>query len=340
MNQATEKHSSLEIPTAVFSSGDPNGIGPEVLLKCLDTLDLSSLNPIVFGPTGYLHSLYRDLALTFDWSQVQLISAGEHPYPPRWGKPQREAGHNALESLRRAILCCREGGHRLLITSPVNKAALHEAGFNFPGQTEYVASFFSCDNPTMAFFSDQLKLMLATTHIPLAQVPEALTTELLIRKGRLFHEALVRVNLAEPRIAVCGLNPHASEGGLFGSEEERVIEPAVRVLNQTLEREVFCGPLPADSLFWRALRSEFDGVVALFHDQGLIPLKMVAFEDAVNVTLGLPITRCSPDHGTAFEIAGKAAADPGSMLAAVRWGLRLAGHYGLPQEQRRVRPGH
>jgi 4-hydroxythreonine-4-phosphate dehydrogenase len=165
--------------------------------------------------------------------------------------------------------------------------------------------------------------MLATTHIPLSQVSEVLNTEMLVHKCRLFRDTLQQLSSAEPRIAVCGLNPHASEGGLFGTEEELLIKPAVQELNRVLKREGFFGPLPADSLFWRAVQGEFHGVVALFHDQGLIPLKMVAFESAVNVTLGLPIIRCSPDHGTAFGIAGRGTANPGSMLAAVKWGLRL-----------------
>jgi 4-hydroxythreonine-4-phosphate dehydrogenase len=326
VNQATKDDSSLRPPTAVFSSGDPNGIGPEVLLKCLDTLDLSLVNPVVFGPGDYLMALYHDLGLSFDWRQVRLVSAGEYSYPPRWGELDREAGTIALESLKKAILFCRQEGVRLLVTAPVNKEALHDAGFEFPGQTEYVASFFDCDHPTMSFFSDKLKVMLATTHIPLCQVSEALNTEILVHKCQLFRDALRQLDSDEPRIAVCGLNPHASEGGLFGSEEELLIGPAVQQLNQVLKREVFFGPLPADSLFWRAVQGEFHGVVALFHDQGLIPLKLVAFDSAVNVTLGLPIVRCSPDHGTAFDIAGQAVADPGSMLGAVKWGLRLAGY--------------
>lgn len=270
-------------------------------------------------------ALYHDLGLSFDWRQVRLVSAGEYSYPPRWGELDREAGTIALESLKKAILFCRQEGVRLLVTAPVNKEALHDAGFEFPGQTEYVASFFDCDHPTMSFFSDKLKVMLATTHIPLCQVSEALNTEILVHKCQLFRDALRQLGSDEPRIAVCGLNPHASEGGLFGSEEELLIGPAVQQLNQVLKRKEFFGPLPADSLFWRAVQGEFHGVVALFHDQGLIPLKLVAFDSAVNVTLGLPIVRCSPDHGTAFDIAGQAVADPGSMLGAVKWGLRLAG---------------
>lgn len=329
VNQTTRNNSSLQATATVFSCGDPNGIGPEVLLKCLEASDLSYLNPILFGPPGYLKSLHRDLGLKFDWRNVQVNSVGEYPYPPRWGKLDREAGSVALESLERSILFCRQEGLPLLVTPPVNKEALHDAGFGFPGQTEFVASFFGCDNPTMAFFSDQLKVVLVTTHLPLIEVSEALNIEILVHKGQLFRDAFRRFGSVDPRIAVCGLNPHASEGGLFGKEEELLIEPAVRKLNQISNREIFFGPFPADSLFWRAIQGEFDGVVALFHDQGLIPLKMVAFDNAVNVTLGLPIIRCSPDHGTAFDIAGQGVADPGSMLAAIKWGLRLTGRAGM-----------
>jgi 4-hydroxythreonine-4-phosphate dehydrogenase len=176
----------------------------------------------------------------------------------------------------------------------------------------------------MSFFSETLKVLLVTTHIPLRDVSKELKPETIVHKSRLFRDAIRSITNSEPRIAVCGLNPHASEDGLFGNEERAVITPAIEQLNAASKGEVFFGPLPSDSVFWRALRGEFDGIVALFHDQGLIPLKMAAFDTAVNVTLGLPIIRCSPDHGTAFDIAGQGVANPSSMISTINWGQRLA----------------
>jgi 4-hydroxythreonine-4-phosphate dehydrogenase len=197
------------------------------------------------------------------------------------------------------------------------------AGFDHPGQTEYVGSFFGHSDPAMAFFSERLNVLLVTVHIGLKEVFEELTMERMVAKSKLFCLALKKLGTAHPHIAFCGLNPHASENGLFGDEEEDLIAPALAKLNGDLGRGTFLGPYPADTIFLKALNGEFDGVVAHYHDQGLIPLKLVAFDSAVNTTLGLPVVRVSPDHGTAFDIAGKGIADPGSMMAAIRCGIAL-----------------
>ena len=304
--------------------GDPHGVGPEVLLKALQhSLQDDAISPILFGAEDYLSKLYSALNLNFDWNRVRLVSVGRYPYPPRWGRIDETAGHLALEALRSATVFCREQKYPLLVTAPVNKAALNLTGFSDPGQTEYVGSFFESADPTMIFLSQKLKVLLTTVHISLRRMFEQLTVERLINRAVLFLSALQKLGTPYPRVAVCGVNPHASENGMFGDEEQDIVIPAMRQLEQRFGAGVFWGPFPPDTVFNRALDGEFDGVIAHYHDQGLIPFKLVAFSSGVNVTLGLPIVRTSPDHGTAFDIAGKGVADPGSMLAAVEWGLKL-----------------
>lgn len=316
--------SNGSLPIA-FSMGDPNGIGPEVLLKSLNhILQETTVSPVIAGDAHYLRGVYESLDLSFPFESLEIAEVCAAPYPPRWGTVEKRAGRVAGESLKRAVAICRERSYPLLVTPPVCKAALHLAGFTFPGQTEFVASFFPGCTPCMAFFSDRFHVVLATVHIPFQRILENLTVEVLLQKADLFIKALLLLCSKPPRVAVAGLNPHASEGGLFGSEEAVVLEPAVEELRQRFPQAEVSGPYPPDTVFLRALRGEFDGVVSLYHDQALIPLKLVAFDSAVNTTLGLPITRTSPDHGTAFEIAGQGKADPESMIAAIRWGLRLA----------------
>jgi 4-hydroxythreonine-4-phosphate dehydrogenase len=197
------------------------------------------------------------------------------------------------------------------------------AGFTEPGQTEFLGSFFESSDPTMAFLSEKLKVVLVTVHMALKDVFQEITPELIVARSTLFYRVLQRLGVETPRVAVCGLNPHASESGMFGSEEEDVILPAIEFLENTFGVGTFSGPFPPDTVFAKAVAGEFDGVVAQYHDQGLIPLKLIAFDSAVNTTLGLPIVRTSPDHGTAFDIAGKGVADPSSMISAVEWGLRM-----------------
>lgn len=321
------RHDQNRVSVA-FSMGDPHGIGPEVLLKALaeGTKNLP-IRPLVFGDEEFLQRLQGDLGLVGALQGSTVISCGTYPYPPAWGTLSAEAGRFAARSLKSAAEHCRDHQVPLLVTAPLNKQAAR-LGAGFPaGQTEYLASIFPGQRPVMAFFSDRMHVLLATVHIPLRQVADQLNESELTRRTLLFHQALQRLgkrpDASRPRIAVCGLNPHASEGGLFGDEEERIVIPSIAESNRRLGHGSVEGPFPADTLFRRVLKGEFDGVVALYHDQGLIPLKLLAFDRAVNVSLGLPIVRTSPDHGTAFDIAGKGRADPSSMLAAVQWGLRL-----------------
>jgi 4-hydroxythreonine-4-phosphate dehydrogenase len=309
----------------VFSMGDPHGIGPEVILKALHSSRSGpAIHPIIFGDAQYLEGLAQDLDLGDPPDQIEVITTGHYPYPPPWGKLEARAGRFALRCLSDAAGYCRDYDLPLLVTGPVNKRALHLAGSSSPGQTELVASFFPGSDPIMSFFSDRMKILLATAHIPLKKVPQILDKADLVHKTEIFIEGLQRIGISHPRLALCALNPHASEEGLFGSEEETILEPVVRNLCESHGRNIVSGPFPSDTLFRKVLENQFDGVIALYHDQGLIPLKLVAFESAVNVTLGLPIIRTSPDHGTAFEIAGSGGADSRSMEAAIRWGVELA----------------
>ena len=309
----------------VFSTGDPHGIGPEVILKALPGfLSSQTIYPIIFGDPNYLKKLRQDLGLPRDLDQVEVMTAAHYDYPPAWGQLDVAAGQFALQCLRCAVQYCRDNKLPLLVTGPINKKAIHLSGSASPGQTELVASFFPGAKPVMTFFSDRLRVLLITVHIPLREVPSALHRDELVGKTEVFIEALRSIDLSQPRLALCGLNPHASEEGLFGEEERTILEPAVQILNRKYGPETISGPFPADTIFRKAVANEFDGVIALYHDQGLIPLKLVAFESAVNVTLGLPLVRTSPDHGTAFEIAGLGVADARSMAAAIEWGIRLA----------------
>lgn len=329
MHQAgrtSECGSRQRLPEIVFSTGDPNGIGPEITLKALASMRDSnrfSFRALLAGNEAYLKDLDRQLGTMLSWREIEVINVGGQRFSPSWGKVAEDSGKVALAALDQAVETCRNRRSPLLVTAPVNKMALHLAGFSFPGQTEYLASQFSRPRVCMAFLSDTFHLLLATIHIPLSRVAASLNREDLYHDCCLFREALGRL-CTKPRVAVCGLNPHASENSLFGREEEQIILPTVLRLREKFGKESFSGPYPPDTLFNKAASGAFEGIVAMYHDQGLIPLKMMAFDQAVNTTLGLPITRTSPDHGTAFDIAGTFTANPESMIAAITWGMRLA----------------
>lgn len=241
-------------------------------------------------------------------------------YPP--GIVDASSGRRAFDEVVRAVEDARAGRVQALATAPINKAAFAAAGLPWRGHTDLLAHLCGVSEAAMMFWSDAVRVVLATVHIPLADVPAALTTDRMLRTIRVTAAALPRFGIARPRIAVAGLNPHAGEDGLLGREELESIGPAV----QTAQGEGLdvTGPFPADTVFVRASRGEFDVVIACYHDQGLIPVKLLAFGRAVNVTLGLPIIRTSVDHGTAFDIARQGKADAGSMVEAILLAARLA----------------
>jgi 4-hydroxythreonine-4-phosphate dehydrogenase len=284
-------------PRIAITVGDPAGIGPEVARRAAaDPRVLAACDPDVYEP------------------------ADRRPFAA--GVLSAEAGRAAYDTIVRAVEDAQQGRVDAIATAPVNKAAFRLAGLPWSGHTDLLAHLTGARDVAMMFYSEPLCVVLATVHIALADVPRALTRESLEATIALTARELPRFGVAVPRIAVAGLNPHAGEHGLFGPEEETVIAPAIAAARG---RGIdVSGPFPADTLFVRARRGEFDVVVACYHDQGLIPVKLVAFGQAVNVTLGLPIVRTSVDHGTAFDIAGKGIADPESMIAAVLLAARLA----------------
>jgi 4-hydroxythreonine-4-phosphate dehydrogenase len=283
-------------PRVAITVGDPAGIGPEIAARAaIDPRVLAACDPLIYGPPD---------GVSF-----------------RPGVLSAESGRAAYDTIVRAVEDVRRGAADAIATAPINKEAWRLAGLPWSGHTDLLAHLTGAGDVAMMFHSDRLRVVLATIHIPLADVPRALTRESLESTIVLTAKELPRFGYVAPRIAVAGLNPHAGEHGLFGREEEDVMVPAVAACRA---RGVdVSGPFPADTLFVRADRGEFDVVIACYHDQGLIPVKLLAFGHAVNVTLGLPIVRTSVDHGTAFDIAGKGEADPESLIAAVLLAARL-----------------
>ncbi len=282
------------LPVLGLTHGDPAGIGPEILRAAL--ADPALPNDCTFRVIG--------------------SDAGHTP-----GRPTTESARAAWDALEEAARLLAAGEIAGVVTGPVSKTGLAAAGFPFPGQTEFFAARAGVDNFAMCLTGGPLTVALATIHVPLREVAALLRTDEIIRVGRLLSESLHRRLGRAPRIAVAGLNPHAGEGGQFGDEEEHIICPAVEALARG---GVFEGPFAPDTVFHRAAAGEFDGVLCMYHDQGLIPLKLLAFDTGVNVTLGLPFVRTSPDHGTAFDIAGTGHARHSSMLAAMQLAAELA----------------
>jgi 4-hydroxythreonine-4-phosphate dehydrogenase len=244
------------------------------------------------------------------------------------GEPNSETSRAAAAALEEAVTLARRGELDAIVTGPVHKARMYEAGFKFPGQTEFFAERCGVKNFAMCLTGGKLTVALVTTHIPLREVPAALQQSEIVRVGLLLLDFLQRRGIQQPRIAVASLNPHAGESGKLGREEIDIIAPGIADLNSSLATRhlslVFSGPISPDTVFHRTVEGEFDAVLCMYHDQGLIPLKLHAFHRGVNVTLGLPFPRTSPDHGTAFEIAGKDIAWPDSMIAAVNLAVELA----------------
>jgi 4-hydroxythreonine-4-phosphate dehydrogenase len=243
------------------------------------------------------------------------------------GEPTTETARAAAVALEEAVTLARRGELNAIVTGPVHKARMYEVGFRFPGQTEFFAERCGVKNFAMCLTGGRLTVALVTAHIPLRKVPRALKQSEIVRVGLLLEEFLRARGNTAPRIAVAGLNPHAGESGKLGLEEIEIVRPAVQELRSRIEnrKSKIVGPISPDTVFHRAIGGEFDAVLCMYHDQGLIPLKLHAFHSGVNVTLGLPFPRTSPDHGTAFEIAGKDIARPDSMIAAINLAVELAG---------------
>jgi 4-hydroxythreonine-4-phosphate dehydrogenase len=307
-------------PRLVVSSGDPAGIGPEVTIKALAQPEVTELaDATVTGDPALLARTARDLDLPVPEIEPAGDAAGVEP-----GRLSAAAGRAAVAAIERAVALIQSGKADALVTAPINKEALRLAGFSWPGHTELLAELTGSKDVRMLLTAGNLRVVHVTTHRSLRSAIEAVKRERVLRTIELTAAAGASLGIERPRVGVAGLNPHAGEGGLFGDEEEREIRPAVdEARSQGID---VTGPWPADTLFWRAANGAFDLVIAMYHDQGHVPVKLSGFDEGVNVTLGLPIVRTSVDHGTAFDIAGKGVARWQSMAAAIRMAAVIADH--------------
>ena len=325
---------SASLSPLAISLGDPAGIGPEVIAKCWDHRsdfglpafvaigDARSVGAVWDGPIEIVDDP-RQADAAFDYALPLIqIPVAEADTP---GHPSVAGAHCSLDALELAVGLGRSGSAAAVVTGPVSKEQLYAIGFQHPGQTEFVAERcgVSPGNVAMMLAGPTLRTVPVTTHLPFRAVPEALSTPLIESRGRATLRGLQRnFGIAEPRLAVAGLNPHAGEGGKLGQEEAELIEPAIAAL--LAEGWRVTGPHPADTMFHARARANYDAALCMYHDQALIPIKALHFEDAVNVTLGLPFVRTAPDHGTAFNIAGQDRADPRPMAAAIRMAAEAA----------------
>jgi 4-hydroxythreonine-4-phosphate dehydrogenase len=324
----------LSGPPLAISLGDPAGIGPEVIAKCWDNRSAFSLPPFVAigdprsiaavwdGPIEPVDSpTQADAAFDIGLPLIQMNAASADIA----GHPSVAGAHCSLDALELAVGLARSGSASAVVTGPVAKEQLYAIGFQHPGQTEFVAERcgVSPGNVVMMLAGPTLRTIPVTTHVGLSQVPQQISASLIESRGRAALRGLQRnFGIAQPRLAISGLNPHAGEGGALGREEEEIIAPAIAAL--AAEGWRVSGPHPADTMFHARARAAYDAALCMYHDQALIPVKALHFEDAVNVTLGLPIVRTAPDHGTAFDIAGQDKADPRPMAAAIRMAAECA----------------
>ncbi len=301
--------------------GDPRGVGPEVAIRAIWEPTPIDADILLVGPEGAVDTE----GVVVDTEGVELVATG------RWqeGADEKAAGAASVAAIERAVALAVEGSVDAICTAPISKYAVAAAGFKWPGHTEMLADMTGTPKTVLCMAVDKtprgspLRVMLVTNHVPLRQVPEIYTVDLLCTTGRISHDGLRRWwGIEQPSLAVCAFNPHASEHGIFGDEEARVCEPAIAQLNA--EGIDARGPIPADTVFHRAMRGEFDAVLAPYHDIGMTAIKTAAFGGAVNVTLGLPFPRTSPDHGTAFDIARSGRADASSMRSALEAAVHFA----------------
>jgi len=325
------------LPRIGITMGDPAGIGPEVVLKAVAEEEIRSVcAPVIIGDAQLLAHTARTLDLQ---SGYDIVRRGE-PLPGHLTEPvifhldnvggyiepgieSGAAGKAAAGYIEAAVELCAAGSIEAIATAPINKRALFLGGYSFPGHTEFLASLTSTEEYAMALVAANLRIVLLSTHVPLAEAIRMVERDRIIRIIRLAHRELQRWGIDRPRIAVAALNPHGAEGGLFGVEEASEMVPAVEACRGVDDLNVQ-GPFSADTIFLRASRGEFDAVIACYHDQAMIPVKCLSFGEAVNVTLGLPFIRTSVDHGTAFDIAGKGLAEHSSMMAAIKLAADLS----------------
>jgi len=316
-------------PVIGITVGDVNGIGPEIIIKALrDSRILNHITPVIYGSTKTLAYYRKALkADDFNYSQVKesgklnpkkvnVINCWEEMVEINPGEITKEAGNASYQALKKAVENLKNNLIEGLVTGPINKHNIQSEEFNFPGHTEYFTKAVEAKDSLMLLASDQLRVGVVTGHIPIKDVSTVIGKEKITSKLQILEDTLkTDFGISRPRIAVLGLNPHAGEGGLLGSEDDKIIRPVVNDFKN--KGSLIFGPLPADGFFGQGDYKKFDGILAMYHDQGLIPFKTIAFHEGVNYTAGLPIVRTSPDHGTAYAIAGKNQASSDSMLKAI-----------------------
>jgi 4-hydroxythreonine-4-phosphate dehydrogenase len=324
-------------PLIAITMGDPAGIGPEIAAKAIASGELFEVcTPVVIGDAAIMKKAVAESGLAVTMRSIgslteakavrgvleildlNLVDSRRHA----WGKPDAAAGNAVHAYIKTAVEYALKGEADAITTAPISKAIMNAAGHHYAGHTELLAALTDSKEYGMLFVGGGLRVMLATIHVALKNVPGLITTGSLLKSIRLAHGAMHYFGIEKPRIGVAALNPHAGEGGLFGNEEwDQMLPALVKARQEGIDAS---DPLPADTLFYKARNNYFDVVIAMYHDQGLAPLKMVAFGNSVNVTVGLPIIRTSVDHGTAYDIAGKWCADPASLLAAVKLAANMA----------------
>jgi 4-hydroxythreonine-4-phosphate dehydrogenase len=319
-----------------ITMGDPAGVGSEIIIKALSQAGIHGYcRPIIVGDRTPLEEAIALLKLP---AQLRIIKSPEESQPfhkgstielidmeiikkIRKGKPTASGGKASVQYIQKAVELALDKHVDGIVTAPISKEAIHKAGFPWPGHTEMISDLTHTKDYAMMFVGGPLRIILVTIHTALKKVPSLITKERILKTLRLAKKACEMLGMKAPKIAVAGLNPHAGEAGLFGDEEIMEISPAVK---EALEEGIsVSGPFPPDVIFHKAYRGEFDLIVCMYHDQGLIPLKMVAFDRGVNITVGLPIIRTSPDHGTAYDIAWKGIANPSSMIEAIKFAAKL-----------------
>ncbi len=321
-------------PLIAITMGDPSGIGPEVIVKAL-VIPPEVCRTVVIGDAAWLQQHAMQWAPQLSIRPIKHINEARHepgvldvldlhnvPENLKIGRATAQGGEAAMEYIRRAVDLAMKQEVHAITTAPINKEAIHLAGFKYPGHTEILADFTHTPEVAMMLAGGSLRVVLATTHVPLSEVRNLLTRDRVLKTIRLTHQWLTQVGIEHPNIAVTGLNPHSGDGGIFGDEETATIAPAIEAAqNENIRAS---GPFSADALFGRIREAQYDAVITMYHDQGMIPIKMASMDRAVNITLGLPIIRTSVDHGTAYDIAGQGTAKPASLLAALKVAATLA----------------
>ena len=336
----------IQKPRIGITLGDINGVGPEVVIKALaDNRLLTIITPVLYGSARVV-SYYKKLMNVEEFNYTQVRNKGQ--FAPKsinvincWddtleinpGKATLDSGKAAFVALKQASEELKEGFIDALVTAPIDKSTIHSEEFPFKGHTEFLTQFFGVTDSLMFMVSDKLRVGLVTEHIPIKDVASAISKEKIEIKLKIMEQSLRKdFGISKPKIAVLGLNPHSGDNGLLGQEEELIIKPVIA--DQKNKGKLVFGPFPADGFFAASTYSKYDGVLAMYHDQGLIPFKSIAFEDGVNFTAGLPVVRTSPDHGTGYTIAGKNQASEGSLREAIYQAVEILKHRNEPSKEK------